>query len=146
MHCRLVLQGQIHPALGQKCCLPCLACQCLHLLSPPPLPKEQAGAAQSPLPTLSQERTRLKALSLGWKEECTNRCISWVGNEQGIDSCFCSCYESTSKAVGGSTTPHASDSPPDSLPTVSFLHGWWDMQHPGTESPGLARWVEGSST
>lgn len=32
MHCRLVLQGQIRPALGQKCCLPCLGCQCLQLL------------------------------------------------------------------------------------------------------------------
>lgn len=63
--------------------------------------------------------------------------------EQGMDSWFCSCWEATSKAVGASTIPHASDSP-DSLPTVSFLHGWQVVQHAGTETPGSARWVQGS--
>ena len=65
MHCILVLQGQIHSALGQKGCLPCLACQRLHLVPPLPLPKGQSGAAQSSPLTLSQGRAEPKALSFG---------------------------------------------------------------------------------
>lgn len=101
LHWRLVLQGQIYPALGEKG----LACQCLHLLIPPPLPKEQERTAQCPWLTVSQGSARPKALSLGWKQECTNGCVGWEDNDQGTDSSFRSCYESTSKAVGASTTP-----------------------------------------